>query len=179
MAILGPGPTRAVVEHNGTTIRVRIPTAKYAWVLALLCVGLLGFWVIAFSQAWGQFLEREKLELAFLVIFWAYGTVVLAYHAVWLLGAETIEVTPASLRYRRSIATIGWWKEYALADARRLRVPECEPSGADFEIGLKPRIFFDYGAKTVKVGSGVDLAEAHQLVAEITRHYPQLSKESS
>jgi hypothetical protein len=97
------------------------------------------------------------------------------YQIAWsLAGTETIEVSPGSLRYRRSVGGIGWWREYALADVNRLRTHEGGPPGTNSEIGQGPRIYFDYGAKTVKFGHGIDLAEAHQLVTEICRHYPRL-----
>ena len=185
MAVLAPAALRAQIADGGTTICIRIPRPRYSWVVVLFTIAWLGFWVVAGSQALGltgekEFLEGGKPFLVFWAVLMAYGAVMAAYQiGRLLLGTETIEVTPAAFRSRRSIGPVGWWREYALADVQRLRASEKGPPGTNLAIGLTPRILFDYGAKTVKLGHGVDWAEAHQLVEEICRSYPRLAAKSA
>ena len=100
-----------------------------------------------------------------------------------LTGKEEIEVTSYSITLSIIVILFRRSKEYVSEHTLDLRV---SPMGMN-EMYKWPRslafygigggiIVFDYGAGTIRVGSGIDEAEGKQIIAEIQQKYPQYKK---
>jgi hypothetical protein len=74
--------------------------------------------------------------------------------------------------HRRAIGVLGWSRSYDLAHVKDLRVTPVV-YGSGYRGGRNPfnltggPITFDYGAKTIRLGAGVEEAEAKTLVETI------------
>jgi hypothetical protein len=81
------------------------------------------------------------------------------------------------LAIRRELFRLGWSREYELAHVRNLRVAPVGWNPYDWSTAMQfwgfggGLIAFDYGSKTVRVGTSVEEAEARQIVDELrTQH---------
>jgi hypothetical protein len=98
-----------------------------------------------------------------------------AVASTWLwnaMGREVVGLRPGALVIRHDIAGLGLDREYSLADVRNLRV-SLPPSDAArwapaIRFGRDPGVIaFDHGARTVRLGGGLDEAEASLVLAEL------------
>ena len=112
---------------------------------------------------------------------WTIGGVFVFYAFFWqLVGREEIEVTSFSITISQVVAMFRRTKEYASDYIKDLRTSPMgmnemhnwSRSWAIYGIG-GGIIVFDYGAGTIRFGSGIDEAEGKQIIAEIQQKYPQ------
>ncbi len=135
---------------------------------------IMGWSLGWFGFAWGYF--RQETEAgrgiswfaAFAFAFGAWQGLRMFFIA--LGGAEDLNISMQTLRYRRSVFGIGRYRDYHLSDVKRMRVIE----GAVENDNQKSCLAFDYGAKTVKMAHGMEEAEIKMILDEIRRRRPDL-----
>jgi hypothetical protein len=90
---------------------------------------------------------------------------------VWF-GRERVEITDTSLTHW--FEPIPWRRRgYDLGNVRRLRASATVRASNDFS--NSGALAFDYGAQTIRIGTGIDEAEASMLIDVIARRFPQLA----
>jgi hypothetical protein len=172
---------RATIRASAGGVDVAIPARTNG-----LFVVFFGLWLVGW--AWGEWTvgasllaPRERgaagLDLFTLVwlIGWTAGGLFVAASILWMLfGVERLRIARDEVSLRHEALGIGRTRRYDPRAVTRLRALE----GADGPFAaLMPKLpwnslgqmlAFDYGAKTVRFGSGIDAAEAAQLVDEIS-----------
>jgi hypothetical protein len=111
------------------------------------------------------------------ITMWTIGGGVALWTWLWFTtGRERIRLRPDALVVRREVLGLGRAREFEITRVRHLRVVPLTPDPWNaamrnrWGVGGGP-IAFDYGAKTYAFGSGVDDAEARDLVARLmARH---------
>ncbi|MGH8031441.1 MAG: hypothetical protein ACREO8_03515 [Luteimonas sp.] len=174
------GTSRARIDSSFAGLRIAIP-ARRNWFVILFLLAWLGGWVMGETSAI-RMLASGKGEVGFMV-FWLCGWTVGGAFAIgaWLwnvAGMEYISIRNGELAHRFAVGPVGWSREYALAHVTRLRAVPTPQAAFGQRWGNNPfvpndgTICFDYGAKTIRMGSGLDEAEARQLVDQMTsRHH--------
>lgn len=109
---------------------------------------------------------------------WTVGGMVAIYAWLWqVMGKEMVIVHGQTLTTRRDIGGFGFDKEYNLVQIYNLRAEPVEFSPLNVSVALQlwgiggGVIAFDYGAKTYRLGAGLDEAEANQAVTAIKKRY--------
>ena len=106
------------------------------------------------------------------------------YTFLWqLVGREEIEITSSSITLSQVVLFFRRPKEYANEYIKDLRTSpmgmnemyKWSRSLAFYGVG-GGIIVFDYGAGTIRLGSGIDEAEGKQIIVEIQQKYPQYKK---
>jgi len=133
-------------------------------------------------------ITRGKYELFLILwlIIWFVGEITSIYQMMWqLFGQEKIEVSADSMTICQAILGISRSKKYTREHIRRLRADvtgRVEPYAlADEGVSMNKgtgMIAFDYKEETIRMGIGIDEAEAKFLVAEIQRHFPEYINKS-
>ncbi len=173
-------------EVLGNSLRITIPSLK-KWPTLILFVGELAVWSVAGPAiAWVLVSGRldDRALGAFLMLWltmWAISEIISVYAVLWqFFGQEEIEVAPDSIAIRQAILGIGWPKVFSSEHISRMRTDAAssvEPyaSGSDGVSLSKGTgvIAFAYKKGTIRMGIGIDLAEAEEIIAEIQRQYPQ------
>jgi hypothetical protein len=90
-----------------------------------------------------------------------------------LFGRERIEITDTLLTDWG--APLPWprRRSYDVNHIRRLRA--AGSTGSDLWSLFTGVLTFDYGARTIRVGAGIDEAEAIMIIDVIARRFPQLA----
>jgi hypothetical protein len=86
-----------------------------------------------------------------------------------LVGKERLDLDGDVLRHRHELLGLGRSKEYELRHVHGLRAAAAAGLPAAWR-GLAPgqgTIAFDYGAKTIRVGDGLEEAEAAQIISRL------------
>jgi len=87
------------------------------------------------------------------------------YFLVRMLGGrDIIQVINGMVEIRKEAFALGFSKQYLMQEIRDLRFLPESGSGKRHS---ERSIAFDYGAKTIKFGDGIDESEAKQLIATI------------
>ena len=132
-------------------------------------------WLIFFTVWVTRVPALPRGGVAFLL---PWGVIVPIMFYMWLrqvAGRELVTLALGSLKIQRRVLGTGLTREYDAGRITNLRVAPPVPTwhqpkrnwGA-FDHGM---IAFEYGAKTVRFGAGVDEAEAAVIVEEIKRYY--------
>ncbi len=193
-----PPKPRYTVEDLEDTLQFTIPSRKYWFILIFIPFWLI-MWAIAEVMVAGILIgglvgalngtiDRPGLifPAIFLVVWlsaWTVGGFLVVYAFLWqLVGKEILEVSPQSVTVRRRILGFNRSKEYLAEHISGLRVTPL-PTTA---FGIRANGFwgmtagpltFDYGAKTFRVASGAEEAEAKQIIAAIQQRFPQYRRE--
>ena len=179
MRVLDPAPRRSRSERSIHGLRISVPTHKSVIVLAFLGLWLCG-WVlggiVAVVQIILQARNADIAQVGFLVVwlsFWTIGGVIAGGTWLWMAFGQTLLIAENSVfTIRREVLGIGRDKHYAPSSVNRLRIQShpnpLDPFGMmrNFEKGP---IAFDYGAKTIFFGQGLDEAEARIVQGEIAQ----------
>ncbi len=180
MPITPPEP-RHTVEDTGDGLRFYIPSPK-RWYLLLF----LGFWLVMWVGIGSQFVfgnfPRTAVGFDWFSVVWSIGWFMSVGYGLlilfWVLvGVEVIEVNSQGIKTRRQILSLGRTHAYDGDHIHRLRAAPMIYSAfarnQSFEhLGLAGgQIAFDYGAKTVRFGGGIDEAEACMIVEAITQRF--------
>lgn len=179
MPYVVPEGMRSVMTHEAGILTLTIP-AKRNWFILLF----LGFWICGWAvgevMAPVSFLSGKAPTEAIIFMIawlgmWTVGGAFAIYAWLWqVAGKEIIQVSTSSISRRRALFRFGATKEFGLAHVRNLRI--APPQGFnpfDFTAagsfwGISGgTIAFDYGAKTFRVGQGLDEAEAQSIVRKI------------
>jgi hypothetical protein len=183
MKKISPYKENASITPTRDGIEVSIPSKKN-WFVIVFLLFWLGGWLMGEISVGKDILEGGKNQQGFM-IFWLAGWTVGGAFAIttWLwnvAGKEILHFSQSAMTYTRAIGKLKISHEYDLAHIKDLRVTPI-PSGFfgqrnNFEmLGLRGGpISFDYGAKTLRIGAGVDEAEAKKIVEEIKRIHRNL-----
>ena len=188
-----PYSARHATEDTVDSFRITIPSQKQ-WFQILF----IGFWLVGW--AFGEFTVAGSLisgkgfggASLFMIAWlggWTIGGGYAMYILFWqLLGSEIIHVSNSGITTSRSILGFGLFpKEYSSEHIKALRVSASVSTNDMFGWSRASRFYgmgsgiiaFDYGARTVNFGTGIDEAEAKQILSEIQQRYPQYrSKEN-
>lgn len=113
-------------------------------------------------------------------LIWTLGGLVALYFLLWqFTGVERIEVDAHAITLRRLTLNMGRARTYLAEHIKDLRSVANPPywgwwsSRMYYWQWMFGSISFDYGAKTIRCGSGVDEAEAKAIVRTIQERFPQ------
>jgi hypothetical protein len=136
--------------------------------LILFMLVWLGGWTAGGISIGRQLLHSFVAFNAFWMCGWALGEVMVTYALIRMLGSlDIIEATSGTVAIRKEVFGMGFSKHYSQQEIRDLRFLPESGSGKKHS---ESSIAFDYGAKTVKFGDGIDESEAKQLIATIRQH---------
>ena len=201
MSIVNPPSGRHEVSYLSDSLEIIIPSRKQWFQVAYLGFWLVG-WSFGEIIVGGMLLSglvglllgdsamlagdgdaaSSGVSLFMLAWFcaWTIGGAFAWYGFLWqLAGKEIVRVSPRSILIGRQIFGIKRIREYLAEYIKALRIspPEYSPfswSKSSRAWGLSGGLLaFDYGANTVRFGSGVDEAEAKQILATIQERFPQ------
>jgi len=168
-----PAP-RAKTTDTPAGLEVTIPARRNLFIVLFLACWLLGW-------AWGEVtvssqVGREGIKGAGLfIIAWLAAWTLVGTGAIFawcwqIAGREHITLASDSLLVRYEIFSIGLTREYGLSDVKSLRVsmPTLDPTNPSaafrfWGFGGGP-IAFDFGPRTIRMGNGLDEAEARSIV---------------
>jgi hypothetical protein len=182
MAKIQPSDSRITTTDTARGLRIVIPCSR-SWFV----IGVLGFWICGWAigevmvlrQLYGGDAppEGELFMLMWLAI-WTVGGLFAIYAWLWqVMGKEIVTVHGQTFKTRRDIGGFGFDKEYSLVQMRDLRVGSVGFNPVDVSSSLQlwgvggGAIAFEYGAKTIRFGAGLDEAEAKQVVTAIQKRF--------
>ncbi len=142
------------------------------WIISLLIV------IFMLYQWIKSFIEHGFLGILTMgVLMFIFATAMLCFQLLWMLfGVETIERNSLSIVIEKRILFLSIRKEYSVSLIRNLRVGNRDYSIYErvilrrypFEYGYQSGlVIFDYGDKTIRVGSNVSVMEGMHLVETI------------
>jgi hypothetical protein len=185
MALEELGNSRVIYRNLESGLGVIIPSRKNYFTLAFLMVWLAG-WTIGGIAAITALLmpATEGLPQAFMLFWlcgWAIGWIFATTTILWqLFGKEIIIVTSGVLTIYKSLHFGFHRKMYAVGNIRNME-HHAQPArskfynkaqvGSIFGISV---LSFDYGAKTINFGRGLDKAEARNLLEFMKKKIPSV-----
>jgi hypothetical protein len=182
MSTIKPIAARHCADFLGDQLIITIPSRKHWTQIPFMCVWLLFWAFFLISSSTSFLLDAPGFDPFFSLwtFIWLIGGIYPLSALAWqLAGVELVEISSYSLNIRWQIFGLGWTKAYVAGDVRDLRVSP-RPlvrygRGNHLQSfwNLDGPITFDYGAKTVRFGDGVDEAEAKQIVKLIQQQFPQ------
>lgn len=108
---------------------------------------------------------------------WTLGGLFFGTWIIWqLLGSEILGVANGRLTLRKQIARIGRNWEFDISHIAALRFRPEQGAGRGYR---ESRVELDYGAKTYNFASGIQPAEASQLLGLIAKWAPTLRIEKA
>jgi len=182
-----PYSARHTMDDLLDSLKITIPSQKQ-WFHILF----ISFWMVGW--AFGEFTAVSSLVSgngfggsSLFMIAWLGGWTVGGGYAMYILlwqlsGNEIIQVSNSGITTSRTILGFGFFpKEYSSEYIKALRVSAPMNPNDIFGWSRASRFYgtgggllaFDYGAKTVNFGVGIDEAEAKQILSEIQQRYPQ------
>jgi hypothetical protein len=167
------------VQDTPRGLRIVVPAARDAGVI-FLPVWLVG-WVLGLKWTIGLLLTipGPPIELALFVgawlVAWISGGIWSIRSLAWMLaGREEIEIDQATLTIRRRILRLARTHTYDRNHVQHLRVFK-EGTDAPSFLGLirdaNGTLAFDYGARTIRMGEGIDESEARHLLGRIQERF--------
>ena len=182
MAKTQPSASRILITDTSKDLRIVIPCGR-----SLFIILFLGFWICCWAVAEvmvpAQFLngdapsENMSLMVVWLAV-WTIGGMVAIYAWLWqMMGKEIVTVHGQTCTTRRDIGGFGFNKEYDLGQISNLRTEPVGFSPLSVSSALQlwgiggGVIAFDYGARTYRLGAGLDDTEANQAVTAIKKRY--------
>jgi hypothetical protein len=175
--VITPAPSRATLEDTPDGLRVTIPAARKP-VFASLLVIWLAFAVTFTRDLFAHVVTPADLAFALCVaailLFWGSGAVITILDSLW--GRDVLVAGAHSWMLRHEIRGIGRDRTYPLSDIGNLRVA---PPLPDVVAVISPLgvfrkgngwIAFDYSSATIRLGAGVDEAEARVIVQRLRPH---------
>lgn len=185
-AVVSPARLRSTMAEETGIVRVTIPARRNWLLVGVLCAWLCGWSMgemMAVRAVFGAPSGPRPPPTAFLALWlvgWTAGGAWAMYSLIWLvLGREIVELDGRSLALRREPMGIPPRKQYDVLHVRNLRVVPFDGSvwaKSDPFVGMRSGpLAFDYGAKTIRFGSGVDEAEARVILASIRTRFPELA----
>lgn len=183
---------RSRIESIGGGIEIVMPSRRS--VIMTGFVGIwLAFWIYSIFGILPQALSGlpqargAAPSLPFMIVwiaFWlAGGAFAFATFAWSVAGKERVTISADTFAIRREAFGVGLTRRYALASVRALRVVDDAAWSSPFSgfgrndpFGLRSgSLAFDYGAKTIRFGSGVDAAEAKHILSRALAAKPALA----
>jgi hypothetical protein len=180
MSLVEVSKGRATISSGFDGLEIVIP-ARRNWFAVIFLLAWLGGWFFGEASAI-QSLLTHGLEtqgfLVFWLIGWSVGGIAAAIAWSWnVAGKEVVKVGRGMLTYQRAIGPLKLTRQYDLNHVKELRVSPLGLATSRQRNGFNTLglpggpIAFDYGAKTINIGSGVDEAEAKSLVEAIKHRF--------
>lgn len=174
---------RSTVTEDTNGWQATMPAPRQPFAMLFLPLWLVGWGVGEFTvirQLLHGVGHGPDVFLAAWLAMWTLGGAFAIFIVLWMFaGRQRVVLRPDALVVRYGIAGLSRSWEYAIGNVTNLRVaPETMSpwigsarSPATFwGFGGGP-IAFDYGARTVRLGAGLDEAEAQELVQQMqSRH---------
>jgi len=179
---------RSRVESIAGGVSIVMPSRR-SMLLAAFIVFWLAFWVLPFlgvipARSDGATVSHAVAPPPFFYVPWTIGGFFALTMLAWTIaGNERVTIDTDTLSVRREAFGLGFTRRYAVASVRALRVVEDASWNSSFggfgrgdPFGLRSgSLAFDYGAKTIRFGSGIDAAEAKYLVSRVIAAKPALA----
>jgi hypothetical protein len=179
-----PYEGRAKVNFDGISLLIKIPSKMNLFIIFFLAAWM-GGWFMGEKSAINELLSSDNIGANGFMIFWLVGWTIGGLFAITILlwslfGQETLLIGGGVFSISKGILDISLLKKtYDLNNIKNLELNP-EPTGFDNFFGQKKKIGdfwgitggkirFDYGMKTIKLGIGIDEAEARYLIDEIKR----------
>lgn len=188
MAIVEPGKGRAVIEHDGSELRITIPAPQQAFGILFVSLWLI-LWTVgeyfAAREFWtGQFFQKPEAFLPIWFAGWTLGGAFMIYTLLWqLAGKEIIEINSTSLKQTKQLLLLSRSREYAVANIANVRLAPPEPKYVRGKYYIQSQSFnagaiaFDYGRDTCRLAQGLDEAEVEHVIGEMRKRVKSLSPE--
>lgn len=179
-----PSKPRFTIQQIASGITVSAP-ARRNWFILLFLIAWLGGWTVGGATAIAEALRpgEQQVFLLFWLAAWLLGEVYVLIIILWqLAGREELTFSSGNLIHRVAIGSLGRAREFSGSDIRHLRPsPQIALPWMD-QMRWMPPIFgsgqgaiaFDYGAKTYRIGAGLDEAEGRLVLAEIQKRFPRM-----
>ncbi|MRW92097.1 hypothetical protein GJ699_19050 [Duganella sp. FT80W] len=180
-----PQPARFHAETTIEGLRVVIPASRN-WFIMLFLVAWLGGWTIGETNVAGQLLNPGDKTPSGFLLFWLAGWTLGGLFAVgtvlWqLAGREILIANSLALTHRFEVFGVGVSRSYGASDIKHLRTTEYSPPPTMNQRAMLPPFFgsghgpiaFDYGARTIRIGSSLEEAEAKSLLNSLVAHLPR------
>ena len=167
-SVISPYPMRSIVSEESGTLRISVPMRKRVFSL-LFMLAWLGLWTLAGISIGRQLIQKFNLFEAFWMCGWVMGEVMVSYALLRMLGGrDIVQVSNGVLELRKQAFGLGLSKQYSILEIRDLRF---QPEMGGGKSHRDSCIAFDYGAKTITFGDGIDEGEANQLIRTILDRY--------
>jgi hypothetical protein len=161
-----PPAPRSTFSEQPEGLRISIPPPR-SFVLGIFFVVWFAFWAyggLTFTYEFWQGSRRDLFTFVWLGFFWIFTPVVTYYFVFSLVGRDILIVRPDVIAHRAELLGFARTHSYSVREMRNLRfVPE-------FGGGKSKRqsvIAFDYGAKTIRLASGIEEAEGNMVIDRI------------
>lgn len=181
MAEIPSLPRHTMVDY-GNRMQISIPSHKHWFVFIFLPLWLTG-WAFGEITVIHQLLTKDFNT--FLLVWltgWTFGGGFAILMLLWqIAGKEIIEVSGQSIILTKTIFNLGFPKEYSAGYIKDLRISIViandnnqwgRNNGYNYYTG-NSKLAFDYGAKTIRFGNGIDEAEAKYILNIILQRYQQ------
>ncbi len=178
---------RTKVTEDVNELKIVVPARKRLFYMAFT-TAWLGGWAFGLVAALGALFTGGGGGFAFgFLLFWlcgwTLGGLAIITTLIWMLvGFERITIDPEGLRIERRIGPIARKRLCALSHIQDMRVVEQASSGfgrqgpQSWHTGFSQgAVQFDYGRGTLAFGLDVDAGEGKDILAQITRRFPQLA----
>lgn len=180
-----PQSARFRAETTADGLRVVIPASRN-WFAMLFLLAWLGGWTIGETNVAGQLLNAgDRTPTGFLLFWlagWTLGGLFVFATVLWqLAGREILTANSLALIHRIEVFGVGVNRSYGASDIKNLRATEYIASSTWSQRRMLPPLFgfghgliaFDYGARTIRIGSSLEEAEAKSLVGVLASHLPR------
>jgi hypothetical protein len=173
---------RSRIEELPAGIVVTLPIQRSTYSMIAIPVWL-GLWAYAAIQAQRQVAALSlqqagnRLQL-FLLAIWFLAGAWFVLSLFWmLLGRERMVFSEGSVLVQQTLLGLGRRREFDLQQVTEWRVSPALIGGRSaasvtmFGLGSSGAISFDYGARTIRLGAGLDEAEARMVLGQLaSRH---------
>jgi hypothetical protein len=180
-----PFPKRSTVYENPETLEIKIPSQK-DWLLTLLltsvfivAVLLVIFFVSTFLSE-NRSPSRSTSPFVFILglIMFGGSSLVFFNALVWIFfGFEITQFRSESVSIAQCVFSLKkeWlYSSIHITRLRTLQIPEFSRTDqSSVWIRGPSSLAFDYGAKTIRFGRGIDEAEAAQVLERVFTKFPQ------
>ncbi len=176
-----PAKPRHMAVFAAHGIRIVIPSRRS--VVQMLFVPIwLAAWSYGEVMAFNNLLRGFEGFVAVWFCAWTMGGIFAVAGLCWqLAGQEIFDVSERALWIRRRVFGFTvYTRKYALAHVEALRISPEYADAPGWNPSRKPSswnggpLAFDYGAATIRFGSGIDEAEAKDVLDEIRMKFPKL-----
>lgn len=181
-------------DQNG--FQVMIPTRKRIFLIVFLSIWLAGFafmgcgiFGISLANSQGSIMDFfiGDADTLFGIPFWTVISGVFFLILLWQVrGHEVVTINKEGINLRKEVfSKVGWSNYYSREYMKDFRIAPYIPALFGWGRSLHHYglaggfLAFDYGAKTIHFGAGVDEAEAKQIYQEIINHYPKYGRVQS
>src|SRR5271166_3018211 len=172
--VVQPFVSRSTISEEAEGLRISIPPRRN-WAL-LFMLGWLGAWTVGGIAAGTSLFHHFNFFILFWMFAWVFGEVFVGYTVFYAIGGrQIILASPDALTIKTEIFGLGPARSFLVSEMKNLRF---EPRAILGRGQRASGIAFDYGAKTVMFGDGLDEKEATALVARIRQRCP-VADESS